>query len=265
MRPATAPILPAAPARARGAASVKNLLRPHARRGSKGHGKSGGRVLVIDDSPDLGRLIRVTLERAHYEVVSAKDGESGLKLARKIRPDLVVLDIGLPGIDGFEVLKALRIQGGVPVIVLTGSRTEVDCIVGLKLGADDYLTKPISMPELAARVEAVLRRGPSRTPEPAPSERRGDLRLNSSTHEVLVGKRAVLFSPKEFEILRLLLEARGRVVSRRELLKSVWGYGKDLGMDARMVDQYVSRIRNKLGGEGRRIVTVPTLGYKIKS
>lgn len=239
--------------------------RPRNRRSDRGRRKAGARILVIDDSPDLGKLIRATLMKANYKVVSARDGESGLKLARKARPDLVVLDIGLPGIDGFEVLKALRVQGGVPVIVLTGSRTEVDCIVGLKLGADDYLTKPISMPELVARVEAVLRRGPRRAPEEGPPERRGALRLSSRTHEVVVGKKALRLTPKEFEILRLLLEARGRVVSRRELLKNVWGYSKDLGMDTRMVDQYVSRIRNKLAAEGRRILTVPTLGYRISS
>lgn len=226
--------------------------------------KAKGRILSIEDSPDLSRLIRLTLESENYEVVSAKSGESGLRLALKLQPDLVVLDMGLPGMNGLEVLKSLRVRGRVPVIVLTGSRKEIDCVVGLKLGADDYLIKPVSMPELAARVEAVLRRSAPMSPRAASPEARGGLRLDARTHEVVVAGKPLLLDPKEFHILRLLLEAHGRVVGRHELLLEVWGYMKDLGMDPRMVDQYVSRIRRKLKAEGRRIVTVPTIGYKIK-
>ncbi|MBI4348792.1 MAG: response regulator transcription factor [Elusimicrobia bacterium] len=234
------------------------------RRSKDRAGASAGCVLVIDDSPDLGRLIRKTLKKARYRAIHAKDGETGLKLARSLRPDLIVLDIGLPGMDGFAVLSAIRAMGRIPVIVLTGSTAEADCVVGLKLGADDFLIKPVSMQVLAARVEAILRRVPSRAPDPGSRERRGSLRLDSRSHELIVHGKALLLAPKEFHILRLLLEAHGRVVNRRELLLEVWGYDKDLGMDTRMVDQYMSRIRRKLKSEGRRIVTVPTLGYKIR-
>lgn len=225
--------------------------------------KSKTRVLVIEDFPEMRRLIRLALQNERYEVHSAKDGESGLELAGKIRPDLVLLDIGLPGMDGLEVLKALRARGRVPVIMLTSSKKEADCLVGLKLGADDYLSKPISMPELAARIEAVLRRDPSRAQGDEPMAA-GALSLDPKTHELLMKGKPLPLAPKEFQILRLLLEARGRVVSRRTLLLEVWGYAEDLGISPRMVDQYVSRIRRKLGREGRGIVTVPTLGYKIK-
>ncbi len=226
--------------------------------------KAKARVLLIEDSRDQAQLVRLTLQKARYQVFSVPEGGSGLKLARKLRPDLVILDLGLSDMDGFDVLRSLRAESRVPVIILTGSETEVDCIIGLKLGADEYLTKPISMPVLAARVESVLRRFSVGTPQTVTQETRGALRLDSRNHEVLSGGKTLALEPKEFHILRLLLEAHGRVVGRREMLQQVWGYSKDLGMDQRMVDQSISRLRRKLKGEGHRIVTVPTLGYKIK-
>ncbi|MBI5631241.1 MAG: response regulator transcription factor [Elusimicrobia bacterium] len=222
------------------------------------------RILIIDDSPDMRKLMRLTLRKERYHVTTVKYGRSGLALADKIHPNLVILDIGLPDVDGLDILKSLRARERMPVIILTASTKEADCLVGLKLGADDYLVKPISMTQLAARVEAVLSRNSARPVERERSLEAGTWRLDPETHEFSVNGETILLAPKEFHILRLLLEARGEVVSRRKFLLEVWDYTEDQDMDARMVDQYVSRIRRKLKREAPRIVTIPTLGYKIK-
>jgi DNA-binding response OmpR family regulator len=221
-----------------------------------------GRILVIDDSRSIVDLIRTALQKEQYEVLSAQDAESGLKRARMLRPDLVVLDIGLPGMDGMAFLKTFRGKSDVPVIFLTGRGDELSRVLGLKLGADDYMIKPFSALELAARVEALLRRS-SKAPTGPGLLVAGSLRLDPRAHEVRLADKVVPLEPKEFSILSILLKAGGEVVSRQQMLLEVWGYSKNLGMNMRMVDQYVSRLRRKLRKEGLRIATVPTLGYKI--
>jgi len=221
-----------------------------------------GRILLVEDTPEISLAVRAILRRERYQVYSVEDGETGLTLARKVRPDLVILDINLPGMDGLELLKTLRGEGRVPVILLTARKTEADRIVGLKLGADDYVVKPFSAGELAARVESVLRRARGAAPAAQPLAS-GGIVLEPGRHEVRAGGRAVVLAPKEFAILRVLLTAGGGVVAREALLEKVWGYAPDLAMSGRLVDQYVSRLRRKLGAEGKRVVTVPTLGYKL--
>lgn len=218
-------------------------------------------VLVIDDEKDLVRLLRHSLEKSGYRVVSAPSAESGLKKLRASEPDLILLDIMLPGMDGLEFLRALRRESDVPVILLSAKGAELDRVLGLKLGADDYVVKPFSLGELMARVAARLRK-----PAPAKGARiaaLGDLRVDFARHEVKVKGRAVRLATKEFRVLELLLEADGKVLTRDGLLELVWGHDAGLDLDTRTVDQHIARLRRKLGDAGALIVTVPNFGYKL--
>jgi DNA-binding response OmpR family regulator len=224
------------------------------------------KILIIEDEKDLVKLIRYNLEKEKYRVLSANDAEAGLTLARKSKPDLIILDIMLPKMDGLEFLRTLRKESQVPVALLTAKRSELDRILGLKLGADDYIVKPFSVGELQARIEALLRRA---APPPPKADGKkpmviGGMEADFDRHEIRVKGKAAKLAPKEFEILRLLIEANGKVLSREHILERLWGHEKDMEIDTRTVDQHIARLRHKLGTESSRIATVTNFGYQIK-
>jgi len=217
-----------------------------------------GLVLVVEDEPAIADLVRLYLTRDGFGVQVEHDGEAGLAAARKMRPVACVLDIGLPGIDGTEICRRLRESGDwTPVIFLTARDDEVDRIVGLELGADDYLTKPFSPRELVARIKAVLRRtaGP---PEGSRVRQVGAIALDVERRSVRAGDSPVSLTPTEFDLLAHLMSRPGRVYSREELLASVWGYAAHAG--TRTVDVHVAQVRAKLG-DASPIRTVRGVGY----
>jgi DNA-binding response OmpR family regulator len=223
------------------------------------------RILVVEDNPDLAYGLRNNLEIEGYEVEVADDGAKGLARARRARPDLVVLDLMLPGLDGFRVLKSLREAGlDMPVLILTARGEEADKVRGLKLGADDYVTKPFALLELLARVEALLRRsGPRATAAATPLYRLGDLEIDGDAHLVRRGNDVVDLAPKEFDLLLALARRGGSVVSRLELMREVWGYADSVV--TRTIDTHVAELRRKLDdglGEPRYIITVRKVGYR---
>ncbi len=224
------------------------------------------RILLIEDNPDLAFGLRTNLEIEGYEVAVAEDGPSGLAEAQRGRVDLVILDLMLPGLDGFRVLKALREDGlGVPVLILTARGEEADKVRGLRLGADDYVTKPFGLLELLARVEALLRRAGD--PEGAAAEvvRFGQLEVRPASREVLRHGQALALAPKEFDLLMALLRHRGAVVSRLDLLREVWGYSA--AVVSRTVDTHVAELRRKLEDDPahpRHILTVRKAGYRLE-
>jgi len=226
------------------------------------------KVLVVEDEKALLKVLKYNLEKEGYRVVSASDGEAGLDLFRRERPDLVILDVMLPKLDGFEVCKAVRAGGAgarTPILMLTARKEEVDRVLGLELGADDYVTKPFSTRELCARVKALLRRASDRGAPAAAPLRAGGLELELEKYEVRVRGGLVTLSTKEFEFLKILFQAQGRAMTRDELLEKVWGYDKSMEIDTRTIDQHIARLRDKLGVEAARIVTVKNVGYRLKT
>ncbi len=223
------------------------------------------KILVVDDEKDLLEVIKPNFRKEGYRPIYAQDGESGLELARRERPDMAIIDVMLPKMDGLEFCRQLRLEFQIPALFLTGKTGEVDRILGLKLGGDDYVTKPFSVRELMARIEAILRRvRPDLVEENGAPQKIGDLEVDFERHEVKVKGKPVGLTPKEFEFLKLLIEAKGKVLSRDHLLECVWGYEKSMDIDTRTVDQHIAHLRRKLRGEGRRIVTVTNFGYEIK-
>jgi len=218
------------------------------------------RVLVVDDEPNIADLIELYLAREGYRVVKAGDGEAGLRAVAEHRPRLVVLDVGLPDIDGLEVCRRLRQNSTIPVIFLTARDSEVDRVLGLELGADDYVTKPFSPAELVARVKAVLRR----TDQVGGAEviAAGDVAVDLGRREVRVRGEAVAFTTKEFELLQFLAEHPGLALSRQQILDGVWGY--DWFGDSRTVDVHVAQLRKKLDG-AVQIDTVRGVGYRLEA
>jgi DNA-binding response OmpR family regulator len=217
-----------------------------------------GLVLVVEDEPAIAELQRLYLTREGYGVHLARDGKEGLAAARRLKPVAIVLDVGLPGMDGTEVCKALRDEGDwVPVLFVTARDDEVDRIVGLELGADDYLTKPFSPRELVSRVRAVLRRTQGHVAQPPLSL--GPIRLDLETREVTVDDMPVQMTVTEFDLLAALLRKPGRVLSRDQLLSQVWGYEAAAG--TRTVDVHVGQVRQKLGAAGDLIRTIRGVGY----
>jgi two-component system alkaline phosphatase synthesis response regulator PhoP len=222
-------------------------------------------ILVVDDEPEIVRLVRAYLEQAGYRVVIASDGQEALHVARREKPDLVVLDVLMPRLDGLEFTRRFRSERYVPIIMLTARAEETDRIVGLEMGADDYVTKPFSPGELVARVRAVLRRARAQA-EPSPVLRVGPLALDRDTHTVAVSERPVNLTPTEFSILETLMTTPGRVFSRAELLRAAQG----IAFEAyeRTVDAHIKNLRRKLEQNPtrpRQILTVRGVGYRLTS
>jgi two-component system alkaline phosphatase synthesis response regulator PhoP len=225
------------------------------------------RVLIVEDEEQLLEGLAHNFRYEGYEVMTAKTGTEGLKLALKQKPDVVLLDIMLPEKDGFTVLKELRQRHrDIPVLVLTARNFEADVLKGFDLGADDYVTKPFGIKELIARVKRLLQRGPAGAAAPKPTIYKfGDVELKFEAREVLKSGEQVALSFKEFELLKYMVEHRGRTVSREELLEEIWGVDEDLGVTTRTVDTHVSNIRSKLGAgfEKPFLVAVHKVGYKF--
>jgi DNA-binding response OmpR family regulator len=227
------------------------------------------RILVIEDNPDLAYGLRNNLEIEGYDVEVAKDGVKGLARARAARPDLVLLDLMLPGMDGFRVLRALREDGqSMPVLILTARGEEADKVRGLRLGADDYVTKPFGVLELLARIEALFRRAAAPhknggSPEPQ-FESFGDIEVLTPSRTVLRRNETVALTPKEYDLLLALVRRGGACVTRVELLTEVWGYSAEVM--SRTVDTHVAELRRKLENDPanpRHILTVRKTGYRL--
>ena len=221
-----------------------------------------GTILIIDDEKDLIELVRYNLEKDGYDSISAADGQTGLEIAQRHKLDLIVLDLMMPGMDGLEVCRRLRADprtGRVPLIMLTAKATEADRIVGLEMGADDYITKPFSVRELLARVRAVLRR----TSVAAASTeviRRGELAIDVARHEVTWAGQRVQLTATEFRILEYLASRPGRVLSRDDIIDGA--LGRDTSVFNRTIDVHITALRKKLGAGGAHIETVRGFGYK---
>ena len=224
-------------------------------------------MLLVEDDKAIVKLVRYNLEKDGYRVVHAGDGQEGLALLGKERPDLVILDAMLPKLDGFEFLKQARRDSRVPVLMLTARKDETDRVLGLELGADDYVTKPFGVRELRARVKALLRRAsPAEASSPASGVlRAGGLELDTERYEFRVRGKPVVLTTKEFDFLKALLLAGGRALSREQLLEKVWGYDRSIELDTRTIDQHVARLREKLGPEAGLVATVKNVGYRIKA
>jgi len=219
-----------------------------------------GTIVVVDDEPNIADLVDLYLAREGFRVLKTETGEAGLRAVKDHRPRLVVLDVGLPDVDGLEVCKRLRATSQIPVIFLTARDSEVDRVLGLELGGDDYLTKPFSPAELVARVKAVLRRvdgGPA-----AEVMQAGQVAIDAGRREVRVAGEPVDFTTKEFDLLRYLAERPGLALSRQQILDGVWGY--DWYGDARTVDVHIAQVRKKLG-DTVEIKTVRGVGYRLES
>lgn len=223
-----------------------------------------GIILVIDDEKDLIELVRYNLEKEGYAVIGAADGEAGLGLAGREKPDLVVIDLMLPGMDGLEVCRRLRqepLTAQIPVLMLTARSSEADRIIGLELGADDYMTKPFSPRELAARVKAILRRSAGFRPEGAVI-RQGDLVIDPASHEVRCGHKLLDLTATEYRLLQFLSTHPGFVYSRSALIDGA--LGRDITVLERTIDVHIMSLRKKLGKCGAWIETIRGFGYKFR-
>jgi two-component system, OmpR family, alkaline phosphatase synthesis response regulator PhoP len=228
------------------------------------------RILIVEDNDDLAFGLRTTLEFEGYEVDVAADGVEGLSSATRVRPDLIVLDLMLPDIDGYGVLRELRNRGQhVPVLILTARGEEADVVLGFDLGADDYVTKPFSTVELLARVRALLRRTAAAGvgQRAGTRERFGSVEVDAASRSVRRGGRGVELTPKEFDLLLALLRRRGATASRSELLKEVWQY-ENADILTRTVDIHIAELRRKLEDDPanpRHILTVRKIGYRLEA
>ncbi len=223
------------------------------------------KILVVDDEPTLVATVRYSLEKEGYAVVVAADGEAALAQARSERPDLVILDLMMPMMDGLEVCRVLRKESSAPILMLTARAEEVDKVVGLEVGADDYVTKPFSMRELIARVRALLRRSEGSAANDAEVASSGDLRADMRRREVFKAETLLALKPKELELLVFFLRNRGRVFTREQLLAQVWGY--DYAGNTRTIDVHIRWLRQKIeenAGNPRRLITVRGTGYRFE-
>jgi DNA-binding response OmpR family regulator len=222
---------------------------------------AGELVLLVDDEPNIVDLARMYLEREGYRVEAAFDGQQALNQAVALQPALIVLDIMLPELDGFDVCREIRLSSDVPIIMLTARDDDIDKIVGLELGADDYLTKPFNPRELVARVKAILRRSDRAARREGPLHI-GDVSIDEASREVTVDGERVTLRTKEFDLLLALMENRNVVLSREQLLNLVWGY--DFYGQTRTVDVHVAHLRKQLAGSQQvKIETVTGVGYKL--
>ncbi|HEX7557239.1 MAG TPA: response regulator transcription factor [Leptolinea sp.] len=222
-------------------------------------------ILLVDDEPNIIQLARMYLEREGYRVISAADGKAALETIRSKKPNLVVLDVMLPELDGLEVCKRLRREkNNVPVIMLTARDDDIDKILGLELGADDYMTKPFNPRELTARVKVIMRRAERFGKETTGEMLRiGNLIIDPSRREVTLGENAVSLRTQEFEVLWVLAKNRGLVLSREKLLNLAWGF--EYFGQTRTVDVHIAQLRSKIEGSGVHIETVTGIGYKLTS
>jgi two-component system KDP operon response regulator KdpE len=224
------------------------------------------KILVIDDEPHLVKLVRSNLEAQHFKVISAMDGMSGLAMVEKEGPDLVILDIMLPGMDGFDILQKIREFSSVPVIMLTAKDQDVDVVKGLQLGADDYVKKPFSVHELLARVEAVLRRAaPGDDVQARPPFVVGDFTMDFQQRKITVRGKEVKVGPTEYKLLSQLVRNAGRVMLHADLLRKVWG--PEYGGETEYLRVYISYLRNKIEedpGNPKYILTEHGVGYMFK-
>jgi two-component system alkaline phosphatase synthesis response regulator PhoP len=225
------------------------------------------KILIVEDEESLLETLANNFRYDDYEVLTAKNGQEGLRMALKQKPDAVLLDIMLPEKDGFTVLKELRQRHrDIPVLVMTARNFEADILKGFDLGADDYVTKPFSLKEIMARVKRLVARGPMNTGTPATTVYKfGDVEVRFEPREVYKAGEQVALSYKEFELLKYLIEHVNRTVSREELLEEIWGVDEELGVTTRTVDTHVSNLRSKLGEgfEKPFIVAVHKVGYKF--
>lgn len=220
------------------------------------------KILIVEDEATLAETLAYNIREEGHEALIASDGLIGLEMARVQHPDLIILDLMLPKMDGLEVCRLVRRDSDVPIIMLTAKSRELDKVVGLEIGADDYVTKPFSMVEMLARIKAALRRSSTQL-RPNEALRAGDLEMDVPRHRVTIGGSVVDLRPKEFELLRVLLVDRSRVLDRTTLLQRVWG--EDEYIDAGTVDVHVRRLREKIEadpGNPLRVLTVRGLGYK---
>ena len=224
-------------------------------------GGSGRKILIIEDESDVADLLEMTLRKAGFKTTAAADGASGLQKARDDRPDFIILDLMLPRMSGLEVCRILKGDAAtshIPILMLTAKAEEIDRIVGLEFGADDYVTKPFSPREVVLRILAILRRGQAASE----SLTAGPISIDPARHEVRINGKQVHLTSLEFKLLRLLMQRRGRVQDRDRLLNEVWGY--ESVIDTRTVDTHVRRLREKLGKVGDAIETVRGFGYRLR-
>jgi DNA-binding response OmpR family regulator len=222
---------------------------------------SGRKILIIEDESDVADLLALSFRKAGFKTTSAADGATGLQKAREERPDFIILDLMLPKMSGLEVCKILKSDAGtsnIPILMLTAKAEEIDRIVGLEFGADDYVTKPFSPREVTLRIRAILRRGE----KPAETLNAGPISIDPARHQVRISGKRVHLTSLEFKLLRTLIQRRGRVQDRDKLLNDVWGY--ESVIDTRTVDTHVRRLREKLGKAGDAIETVRGFGYRLR-
>jgi len=225
------------------------------------------KILIVEDEKDIVKMLDYNLKKEGFRTITAYDGEDALDLANREHPDLIVLDLMLPGIDGLEVCKILKKEkktSSIPIIMLTAKTQESDKIVGLELGADDYVTKPFSPRELIARIKAVLRR--VKEGEKLPEVLKiGELTIDFSKISVSVKDKPVELTAKEFELLKTLIQVKGRVLSRDYLLDNIWGFDHAIEIQTRTVDVHIRTLRKKLKSAAKYIITVKNYGYRFES
>ncbi|TAN62149.1 response regulator transcription factor [bacterium] len=224
------------------------------------------KILIVEDEPDIVKMVEYNLKKEGFRVISAPDGNEALRRVERERPDIIILDLMLPEIDGLEVCRALKKNqdsADIPVIMLTAKSQETDKIVGLELGADDYITKPFSVRELIARIKAVLRRAREKE-KPPEIIKIGSLTIDFSKIKASIGNKPVELTAKEFELLSALIKAKGRVLSRDYLLDNIWGFDKAVEIQSRTVDVHIQTLRKKLKAEAKRITTVKNYGYRFE-
>jgi DNA-binding response OmpR family regulator len=223
------------------------------------------KILVVDDEPTLVATLKYNLERENFQVHTASDGEQALDLTRSSQPDLIVLDLMLPGVSGLEVCRILRKETKAPILMLTAKDSEVDKVVGLELGADDYVTKPFGMQELMARVRALIRRAGTGSQNEGNTATAGDISIDVLRREATRAGEPVHLKPKEFDLLLYFMRHPGRAFTREQLLNDIWGY--EFVGDTRTVDVHIRWLRQKIEevpGEPKRLVTVRGTGYRFE-